>query len=311
MCSLQTESKVSIIMPAYNAARTLKSSVESVINQTYNDWELIIIDDGSTDETGIIGKEYEESDERIILLSLYQNCGLSIARNRGVDKSTGYFIAFLDSDDIWLPDKLKMQIVYHRSNPKIGLSHTRYSYFDGENNILKRGWRRVIDMAFKKEKSIISTLYYKNTVGILTVMLKREIFLKVGGFDPLLKTFEDWDLWIRIAEIGVDFGYIPISLSLYRINPSGITNQTGLYKKSYKCFIKKYNKRFEERGIRNIVWGMYYRHFGTTYYKKGNYALSQFFFYKSLLMNKLIFINLTTLFYYILSCLKQAIPEKR
>jgi len=116
---------VSIIMPAFNAANTIEKSIKSISNQTYKDWELIVINDGSTDNTKEIVKRLMRKEKRIYLITSQRNIGSPAGRNKGIKASNGRWIAFLDADDLWLPKKLKAQIAFHKKN-KVALSYTQY-----------------------------------------------------------------------------------------------------------------------------------------------------------------------------------------
>ncbi|VDY99309.1 glycosyltransferase family 2 protein [Escherichia coli] len=127
---------VSIIMPSYNSEFTIKESIKSVIEQTYSNWELLITDDCSTDRTCQIVKEFVEQDDRIKLFVSDKNKGAGAARNNSIKESSGRFLAFLDSDDLWAPDKLKEQINYMIMNG-YALTYTAYSKIDAYGNIKK------------------------------------------------------------------------------------------------------------------------------------------------------------------------------
>ena len=120
---------ISIIMPVFNGEKTISNSIQSVLNQTYKNWELILIDDGSSDQTISIIQSYIHQDSRIIFLQNRQNLGVSYTRNKGIAKSSGNWIAFLDSDDQWHPDKLKKQVRVIERNPKVDLVYTGSSFF--------------------------------------------------------------------------------------------------------------------------------------------------------------------------------------
>ncbi len=286
-------------MPAYNAASTLTQSVESVLAQTYPCWELIIIDDGSKDNTAELALACEQRDERIKFVRLEKNGGLSNARNTAGSMATGDFIAFLDSDDIWLSDKLEKQIAYHKKYPNVLISHTGFENFTGET-ILHKNWaNRFVEYFYKKQGSLLPQLLYKNTIGVLTVMVRKDVFLEAGKFDVNLWGLEDQDLWIRLARRGVHFGYLPQVLARYRINPHGMMSNVGKYKRAYKSLLKKYSPASKIDPVSRTSWGMYYRYFGSVYYRKNNFKLSALYFGKSLSWYNSFLINITSLVYLI------------
>jgi teichuronic acid biosynthesis glycosyltransferase TuaG len=275
------EQLVSIIMPAFNAETTIKTSIDSVLKQTYSNWELIIINDASGDKTGLIVNEYLNTENRITIINLEKNGGLPNARNQGVKRAKGEFIAFLDSDDIWSPDKLLKQTNFHLKHPEIKISHTGFEMFN-ESGVVKRPLKKLVDFNYKKDGDMLPSIYCKNTVGVLTVMIKKDLFISVGGFDTSLWTMEDQDLWIRIAKLRERFGCLPENLAYYRLNPTGISHNTAKYKKAYKKLIDKYKSETSANNSYNLVLANYYRYFGTVYFKKKAYKISLLYFMKSL-----------------------------
>jgi glycosyltransferase involved in cell wall biosynthesis len=204
-------------MPAYNAGRYIRASIESVLNQTYRDFELIIINDGSTDNTEEIIKKYD--DYRIVYIH-QNNAGVSSARNTGLKKTKGDYITFLDSDDLWIPDKLERQLeFYHKKcSGNIGLVFSNYYFF---TDTIEHAW--IVDYRdyFNLENTVEKLLIY-DFIGTLTVMIKREAFNDIGYFDESLHGPEDWDYWIRVAQkyaIKKDDAF----LAYYRENPAGIS----------------------------------------------------------------------------------------
>lgn len=289
--------KVSIIMPAYNASKTIVESINCVLEQTYTNWELIIVNDGSTDNTLNVVEPFTKETSRIKLVNLINNGGLPNARNAGVESSDGNFIAFLDSDDLWLPDKLNCQVDFHREHPDCFISHTNFDAFDAKGKV-QRPFKKFLEPDNLKKGNLLPGLYCKNVIGVLTVMMKRTVFEKVKGFDTSLWTLEDQDLWIRIAEKGYQFGYVDTILASYRISPNGISKTLGKYKKAQKIFITKHLPEISKNStIASKASGNYYRHFGTAYFKKGEYKLANLYFYKSLQLYGVSFVSLTTIIY--------------
>lgn len=296
---------VSIIMPAFNAEKTISESINSVLAQSYKNWELIIIDDGSSDATTAISKRFQQKDKRLILRKLEPNRGLSSARNEGCKAAKGAFITFLDSDDLWEKEKLQIQVNYHMKNLEIEISHTDFDFFDSKGRH-KRWFKPLMERKKDKQGLIYPNICYRNSIGILTVMVKRELIMKVNYFDPSLWTLEDQDLWIRIAKTGKLFGYIPNVLAYYRVSPGGITKKTSKYKKAYKTFLKKISK---SEGLKpDRLFRNYYRHFGTVYLKNRNYHLSQLYFYKSIQLIPFDFISISTMIYMIYGLVVRVLP---
>ncbi|MFH2013294.1 MAG: glycosyltransferase [Pseudomonadota bacterium] len=182
--------KISVIIPTYNRANFIEEAIESVLSQSYKDFELIVVDDGSTDETGKLVQRYGER-----IFYIYQNKkGVSHARNTGIKNSSGEYIAFLDSDDKWLPDKLATQMDFFTHNPDALICHTEEIWFrnNARVNPMKKH-RKYSGMIFDKVLPLC-------IISPSSVMLRREIFFdKIGFFDENLPACEDYDLWLRIA----------------------------------------------------------------------------------------------------------------
>lgn len=197
-------------MPVHNCEKYIKETISSALNQTYSNFELIIIDDGSTDNTANIIKNF--NDPRIKYF--YQkNSGVSRARNHGIYISQGKLLAFLDADDIWYPHKLESQIKEIRKSPEIGLVYSWVQYIDVNNNLIG-------ETKYNIDKNFYINLLLGNYIDNGSVpLIKRECFDKVGKFNNI-RTGEDWDMWIRIAR-EYDFGFVKDYLIQYRIHPEG------------------------------------------------------------------------------------------
>jgi glycosyltransferase involved in cell wall biosynthesis len=181
--------EVSVILPTYNRAWILKEAIDSVLAQDFKDFELIVVDDGSTDDTGQILDSYDQD-----LMVLHQsNRGVSAARNRGIDAAAGRLIAFLDSDDLWLPRKLTTQVNFFNSNPAAVINQTEEIWIRNGIRVNPRTrHHKFSGMIF--EKSLALCL-----VSPSAVMMKRSLFEEVGLFDEDLPACEDYDLWLRIS----------------------------------------------------------------------------------------------------------------
>jgi teichuronic acid biosynthesis glycosyltransferase TuaG len=210
---------VSVIMPAYNAQKYIAESIESVIAQTYANWELIVIDDGSTDNTGNIIKQYKQQDVRI--KSIYQeNSGQGNAKNVGIEISRGEYIAFLDADDLWLKEKLEVSVNTIKV-ADVSLLFTNYAVFNSELDVSKLTTMQVGNTIYKGRESIITFLNY-NQVPNLTVLAKREAVISAGKFTDM-KVAEDYEMWLRMLGMGHTFQSIAAPLSLYRMHDNSIT----------------------------------------------------------------------------------------
>jgi teichuronic acid biosynthesis glycosyltransferase TuaG len=290
-------------MPAYNAAETIEASIDSVIGQTYKDWELIVVDDASTDQTASIVAKYKANDSRVKLLSLAQNGWLPNARNQGIAIATGEYLAFLDADDSWAKDKLLKQMAFHQENAGVVLSHTDFDMFNVDG-IKRRPFKNLIGRQYKKAGDLIPSIYCKNTIGVLTVMVKREQVVAAGCFDISMRTGEDQDLWIRLAENGAQFGYIDQKLALYRLNPGGITHHIGRYKRAYKQMLKKHRANAMHHKVYHLALANYYRYFGLFYSSKKNYRLAQLYLCAAMRTEGYLTDQLMTFGFYLLCVLK-------
>jgi len=207
--------KVSVIIPTYNAANYLSETIESVLAQTYKDFEIIVIDDGSTDNTKEVVAPYLD---RIMFLEV-PNGGPAKARNRAIRESSGKYVAFLDADDIWYPDKLERQLTVFAENKHYSLvfSDASYTctYTSNEDRTL---------FSIKKPANpgwIFSELLRDNFILVPSVIVKRECLEKVGLFDENLKWWEGYDLWLKIA-FENQVGYVNAPLFYRRLHENNL-----------------------------------------------------------------------------------------
>ena len=228
--------KVSVITPAYNAAPFLEETVKSVQNQTFTDWEMIIVDDCSNDLTFAIAQNLARKDPRIKVFQNDRNSGVAITRNRALESANGKYVAFLDSDDLWLPQKLERQIEFMESKQYV-FTYTNYKKFDSKTG--KQQDRVIKAPAVMTAKQ----LYGDTSIGCLTVMVNRE---KTGPFYmPLLDHTEDNVTWQQLLARGYTGHRLDMVLSLYREGNSSLTSgkkkaamqQWNTYRDYYKFSI--------------------------------------------------------------------------
>ena len=213
---------VTIVLPAYNASEYLTETINSVFSQTYKDFELLVIDDGSTDNTRDIVNDFCQRDSRIRLIS-QENQGVSVARNNGIKMAKGKYIAFLDSDDLWVPNKLARHVEHLQANPKLGLSFARVEFlsFDGKSTGNYSN-PRMINISAKD-------LYEENAaVTPSNAVISRTALEQVGGFDGELSGAADAELFLRLKCHGWEVEGINEVLVLYRTSLGGMSSQ--LYK---------------------------------------------------------------------------------
>ena len=232
---------VSVIIPTYNRAHLIGRAIKSVLNQTYQDFEIIVVDDGSTDNTGEIIRGFK--DKRVKYIKKYkENKGSSVARNIGIKVARGKYIALLDSDDEWLPEKLDKQIkVLQSESPEVGVVYSNLLYID-ENGKNMSKFRNP-----KKEGYIYEDLLGKNYVGTdSTLLIRKECFNRVGLFDDLLNTQQDWDMWIRIAKY-YRFALIKVPLVKYRLHSNQISRNLELKIITANRILVKYKDELKKR----------------------------------------------------------------
>jgi glycosyltransferase involved in cell wall biosynthesis len=190
---------VTVIIPLYNTDDYVCFAINSVINQTYSNWELIIIDDGSTDSSLQIAKETINGDKRARLIS-HPNEGVSSTRNTGINYAEGEFIAFLDADDIWMPTKLERQIDFLQNSTDI-LACTTHIEIINENGEISIPWS-ILNLTYYLETISLSDLTQFNCVvgSSSGVLAHKSVIDKVGYFDQGFRHAEDWDYWFRLAQ---------------------------------------------------------------------------------------------------------------
>lgn len=207
---------VSIIMPAFNVENYIEESIVSIINQSHEKWELIIIDDGSTDLTAEICRRFINLDNRIKYI-YQENSKQASARNNGISIAKGDIIAFLDADDLWLPDKLETTL-FHFDLEKFDLIFTDFFYGnDKEIHVSRLNLKQMNIQELEYCTKSISDFIQYNRIPILTVLVKRDVIEQVGLFDENCVPAEDYDLWLRLLKNNFKFQSINIPLSVYRI----------------------------------------------------------------------------------------------
>ncbi len=214
---------VSVVIPAYNAERTVLQTVESVQNQTLSNIEIIVINDGSHDRTVELIQGIK--DERIKIFS-YENGGLPVARNRGISQATGEFISFIDADDMWTPDKLELQLAALQQHPEAGVAYSWTSYFiDGQEESIFP-YHPVFF-----EGNVYNKLLVNNFVASgSNILVHKKAIKSVGEFEPTLKSCEDWDFYIRLAAKW-HFVVVPKYQILYRQSSNAMTSKVEVMEK--------------------------------------------------------------------------------
>jgi glycosyltransferase involved in cell wall biosynthesis len=207
---------VSVVMATKNYAQFVAMAVQSVLDQTFTDWELIIIDDGSNDSTSSVLAPFLKDVRIRYVVSDF--LGQSRAKNLGARLSKGEFIAFLDADDAWRPMKIAQQLAVLRTSPQVGVCFTQRLLMD------ESGVTRLANDRPAPSGRIISELFLRNFVCFSSVMVRRTVFDHVGSFDPTWDLSIDFDLWLRVAQ-HYEFYQVPEALTLYRTGHGNLSKK--------------------------------------------------------------------------------------
>ena len=220
---------VSIVTPAYNSEEFISTTIDSIITQTFTNWELIVVNDGSTDKTQSIVEEYLEKDNRIKLLNHIKSQGAGITRNKAIEESRGDYIAFLDADDKWKPEKLEKQVkLLQESNTAICFSS--YELIDDKEQPLNTMIEALDKVSYQKQ---LKCNYIGNLTGIYDVRKLGKIYM------PEIPKRQDWVLWLQAIEKGGDAIGIKESLAFYRVRKDSISsNKWKLIKHNFNVYRK-------------------------------------------------------------------------
>lgn len=225
--------QVAVVIPCFNAQKTIKSTLESVLNQTFASFIIYAVNDGSTDNTlAVLNKFQQEYPDKIVVIT-QANQGQAKARNTGIQKSDQQYIAFLDSDDIWHPEKLERQLDVLNSDMDIGMCYTSALKIDENGNEIGR-----IGVNPLYRGKCFKNLIVCNNIVASSVIIRRSSLNQVGFFDTGLGACENWDLWLRISgKFSIEFLDIP--LTYYRIHRDNMTqNSDKMYSNRYKVLEK-------------------------------------------------------------------------
>ena len=219
---------VSIITPTFNSADFIEETIQSVQDQTHQNWEMLITDDGSTDHTVNIIKKYAKVDHRIKCFELKENSGPAVARNYSIHKAIGRFHAFLDADDLWLPEKLELQIRVIKKS-KVDVCHSSYVIINENSEYLNTKINAISSLSFNK-------LRKNNYIGNLTGMYDTKNLGKI--YNPLVKKRQDWGLWLyALDKSNQDSVGISKTLAKYRVHSKSISsNKFNLLKYNFMVY---------------------------------------------------------------------------
>jgi glycosyltransferase involved in cell wall biosynthesis len=211
---------VSVVIPAYNEADTVPDAIRSALAQSVTDLEVIVIDDGSEDDTAEAARSI--ADPRITVLTQH-NQGVCVARNAGIAAARGTYVAFLDADDIWLPRKLERQLDYLDHHPDVTAVQAGVMFVDGDRNVLH------VEPCRTSADPLMDTLMFKNLPAFpTTVMIRRDKLEQIGGFDTSLVILEDWNMAIE-ASRHCRLASIEEPLALYRVHPGNRSRDLSIH----------------------------------------------------------------------------------
>ena len=211
---------ISVVIPTYNREKLISRAVKSVLAQTYTDLEVIVVDDASTDDTETVVKKIES--DRLRYIKIEKNGGACRARNAGIRAAKGDYIAFLDSDDTWNPDKLEKQIKYMQEKKAEAVACNGWN--------IKADEKRLIANQQNKETADLNELLNANFITTGALLVKKELLIKIGCFDERLPRYQDWDLVLRIAKV-TDIYFLTEPLYTLYFQENSITNSTSKEKK--------------------------------------------------------------------------------
>lgn len=219
--------EVSVVVAVYNSAPFLRDALRSIADQTFENWEAIVVDDASTDDSARIAKTFVVRDSRFLLVALDKNQGPAVARNTAIERARGRYIAFLDSDDEWLSQKIEKQLAFMKSN-SYGFTCTRYEKITGDGG---RSGHVVAPPSRLSYRDMLKS----NRVGCLSAMYDTAAVGKV--FMPLIRKRQDYGLWLRLLK-QLEYVYcLPEVLALYRVRPGSLsTSKLDLIRYNWRLF---------------------------------------------------------------------------
>jgi glycosyltransferase involved in cell wall biosynthesis len=257
--------RVSVVIPAFNHGRYVGEAVQSALDQSYPDLEVIVIDDGSTDNTREVIRGFGDR----VRYFHQENRGLAASRNRGIGESRGDFVAFLDADDLWLPRKLERQLEVFDQHPSARLVYAGVFHVDCGGRVLK-------EIRPRHRGATLPQLLLDNIVigSGTTAVVPRECLRELGGFDERFSVCEDWELWLRIAR-RYEMDYVDEPLAKYRLHAGNVHKDQERMKTGRLAVLDKF---FADatlppglRRVRRRAYGAAYTNFGFFYYFDGEF----------------------------------------
>jgi len=285
--------RVSVIVPSYNAAVYLPFAIESVIAQTYPDWEIVIVDDGSADNTRSVVDSFRHRLQDRLRYIHQPNLGLSAARNTGIRAVRGEYIAMLDADDVWLPHRLARAVPVLDGDPETGLVHARVVRIDVQGTVTGQLKVEPEYLSGRIARDIYTRLAH---IVCPTVMFRKSCLETAGWFDEAMHATEDRDLWFRIA-LRYKIAYIDEVLAQYRLSPTSITSNLDRLLKGQLYFAAKHYKSGAASRLDYLrALGNIHRELGDSLFRRGAVAKSIASYFRAVTYNPLSVPNVYMLF---------------
>lgn len=282
--------KVSVVVPTYNCAKYLHETIHSILTQTLGDFEIIIVDDGSTDDTEKLVQNYLHASGDKIKYIKQENSGPACARNTGIRESSGEFISFLDADDLWLPNKLSAQIGAFDKNPHVGLVHTDSFRFGGSKGIYcNRSWMSAEQIERQSGNIFLDYYFRRCRIMPTTVMIKRECIDKVCYFDEKLSKLgsEDREFFLRILWYYRAL-YIDEPLAKYRIRSDSVSQNFDRIIKAQCYLYDKITKLYDlPKSYKRKALSSVYSEWANSFFNSSRIGYGVMMQLKSILFNPL------------------------
>ena len=273
---------VSVILPVYNGARFIRESLDSVLVQTFHDYEVICVDDGSTDGSLVILDEYRPH----VTIIRQANAGQGAARNVGVGHASSRYVAFIDQDDRWYPWKLTQQVLALEADPDAVLVHCNSDRMDAQGQVVQRG--ATLEEYSRAMESPLGRLLGEGLILPSAMLVRRDAFERVGGFDPELRGYEDFDLCARLKQEG-PFVFLDEPGMCYRVHPGGSSRAGHTVVRSRERFLKNMMKLYDadeaKRRILFMLLAECYSDWGMEAMRLGNVSEARAMMLRSLKFN--------------------------
>lgn len=261
-----TDPEVTVVMPVYNAAATLDATIASVLAQSFEQFELIIVDDGSRDDSLARLRSHAARDQRIRVVS-QENAGVSAARNQGVGLGSSPYIAFIDADDLWVPEKLERHIALHRGDWSVVASYARIAFIPEQSNDFAEA--KTLSSLCPWPPGLTDVLGENPVCTTSNLMVRRDWFERSGGFDLSLSFAEDQELVARLIAMGGRIEGIDTVLTGYRLSPGGLSMDLSAMHDGWRKVAQRFLKKDELAALE----ALYYRYLARRVLRAGGSPL--------------------------------------